>query len=652
MRSLEKPAARTYDCSHAAPPLTTHVKFGALVTPLLPAPLPWVRCRAIALALVALIAAACSTSSAQRATPFAPLAFDTKARALVGRMTLAEKIGQMTQVDQLFLKDTADIERYALGSILNGGDSDPVAGNSLQAWRAMYEMYQGRAIRTRLHIPLIYGVDAVHGNNNVIGAVVFPHNIGLGATRDSALVRRIAEITAEETRAVGANWAFAPCICVPQDIRWGRSYEGFSEDPALVAMLGAAAVRGLQGANPIDRTHVAATAKHFAGDGGTSLGSGIDKRLDQGDTRVDSATLRRIHIRPYIDAIAAGVATIMPSYNSWNGVKVSGDRHLLTDVLKGELNFNGFLISDYKAVNQVHSDYKTAIGISINAGMDMVMVPEHYQEFIALLTELVQEGRVPMSRIDDAVTRILRVKFAMGLMEPGYDPHADHALEQRFGSAEHRAVARQAVRESAVLLKNERGALPLSRSARRIHVVGRSADDIGIQSGGWTIFWQGKAGNITTGGTTVLSAIRAGAGRGTQVTYSADGSGAAGADVVVVVVGEGPYAEMKGDRLELALDASDRQALANARAANSPVVVVVISGRPLDIAPVLADASAVLAAWLPGTEGGGVADVLFGDYRPTGKLSFTWPRSVDQTVRSAAGRDPLFPFGFGLTYQE
>lgn len=574
--------------------------------------------------------------------------FDAQARAVVSRMTLAEKIGQMTQVDQSFLKDPSDIERYALGSILNGGSSDPAEGNSMQAWRAMVESYQDHAMRTRLRIPLIYGVDAVHGNNNVIGAVIFPHNIGLGATRDPALVRRIAEITAEETRAVGANWSFAPCVCVPQDIRWGRTYEGFSEDPELVSTLGAAAVAGLQGGSPIGRVHVAATAKHFAGDGGTSVGTGIDKGLDQGDTRVDSITLRRIHIGPYVAAIAAGVATIMPSYSSWNGVKVSGDRHLLTDVLKGELGFTGFLISDYKAVNQVHSDYKTAIGISINAGIDMVMVPDRYQDFIENLTQLVHEGRVPMSRIDDAVARILRVKLAMGLMEPGYDFHADRSLEQRFGSAEHRLVARRAVRESMVLLKNDHGALPLSKTARRIHVAGKSADDIGIQSGGWTIDWQGKAGNITTGGTTVLSAIRAAASPETQVTYSVDGSGAGGADAIVVVVGEQPYAEMKGDRVDLSLDASDRQAVANARASNRPVIVVVISGRPINIVPIMADANAVLAAWLPGTEGGGVADVLFGDYRPTGKLSFTWPRSVEQS--SALGRDPLFPFGFGLTY--
>lgn len=617
--------------------------------------------RAIITIALPVLASACSASTPQSIVPktgvvqfnsrspsTALLKFDAPARAVVARMTLAEKIGQMTQVDQSFLKDTADIERYFFGSILNGGSSDPATGNSLLEWRAMVELYQQHAQRTRLRIPLIYGIDAVHGNNNVVGAVVFPHNIGLGATRNATLVQRIAEITAEETRAVGANWAFAPCICVPQDIRWGRTYEGFSEDPALVATMGAGAVRGLQGNTSdgtIDARHVAGSAKHFAGDGGTALGSGIDRKFDQGDTRVDTATLRRIHIRPYIDAIAAGVATIMPSYSSWNGVKVSGDRGLLTGVLKGELGFNGFLISDYKAVNQIDTSYKKSIGISVNAGMDMVMVPDRYRDFIELLTQLVHENTVPMSRIDDAVTRILRVKFAMGLMDANYDYRADRSLERTFGSAEHRAVARQAVRESMVLLKNEKSALPLSKSARRIHVAGKSADDIGIQSGGWTIGWQGQPGKtITTGGTTILSAIRASAGRTTNVTYSEDGSGAAGADAVVVVVGEMPYAEMKGDKLDLALDAADQTAIANARAANVPVVVVVVSGRPLDIRSVLANANAVVAAWLPGTEGSGVADVLFGDYRPTGKLSFTWPRvGVDR-------RDALFPFGFGLTY--
>jgi beta-glucosidase len=569
------------------------------------------------------------------------MSFDARARALVRRMTLAEKVGQMTQADQQFLRDPADVERYFLGSVLNGGDSDPAAGNTLGAWRDLYERLQGHALKTRLRIPLLYGVDAVHGNNNVLGAVIFPHNVGLGATRNPALVRRVAEVTALETRAVGVNWTFAPCICVPRDIRWGRTYEGFSEDPRVVSELGAAAVRGLQG------MRIAASAKHFGGDGGTLPGTGAANGLDQGDTRADLATLRAIHLSPYRAAIAAGAATIMPSYSSWNGVKVTGDRFLLTDVLKGEMAFRGFLISDYAAVDQVHPDYKTAIALSINAGIDMVMVPDRYPEFIRLLTELVKDGRVPTWRIDDAVTRILRVKLAMGLMEPRYDFRADRALERHFGSAAHRAVARQAVRESMVLLKNAHRTLPLPKSLRRIHVAGKNADDLGSQSGGWTIAWQGKTGEVTPGGTTILASIRR-AVPATEVTYSRDGSGAKGADAVVVVIGETPYAEMKGDRMDLALDEADRAAVANARAAGIPLVVVLISGRPMILDRVLDQADAFVAAWLPGTEGGGAADVLFGDYAPTGRLPYTWPRSMDQLPRA---NDPLFPLGFGLTYQ-
>jgi beta-glucosidase len=583
-----------------------------------------------------------------RPHPSSLLAYDARARALLRRMTLAEKIGQMTQADQQFLRDSADVERYYLGSLLSGGDSDPPGGNTLRDWRELYERQQRHALRTRLRIPLLYGVDAVHGNSNLLGAVIFPHNIGLGATRDSALVRRVARVTALETAAAGVNWTFAPCICVPQDIRWGRTYEGFSQDPELVARLGAAAVRGLQQAQGPRGTRLAATAKHFLGDGGTRAGSGVERGLDQGDTRVDPATLRQLHLRPYRDAIAAGVMTIMPSYSSWNGVKVSGDRYLLTEVLKGELGFQGFLISDYNAINQLHPDFKTAIGMSVNAGMDMAMVPERYADFIRLLTELVNEGRVPMARIDDAVIRILRVKLALGLLDRSYDYRADPALEAGFGSAEHRQLARQAVRQSLVLLKNAGRTLPLSPSARRIHVAGKNADDLGNQSGGWTIFWQGRSGQVTSGGTTVLAAIRRAVGPATRVDYSADASGAAGADAVVVVIGETPYAEGKGDRADLGLDEADRQAVANARASGAPVVVVVISGRPLVLGRVVDQADALVAAWLPGSEGDGVADVLFGRYAPSGRLPFAWPRSMAQLV---AGGPPLFPLGYGMTYQ-
>lgn len=614
------------------------------------------------------LAAACATTPATPRGEGAPapapagipakqaelLRFDPAIRELLGRMTLAEKIGQMTQADHEFIRDPADVARYALGSVLNGGGSDPKAGNSLQAWSEMYAQYQQQALQTRLKIPLLYGVDAVHGHNNVLGAVIFPHNIGLGATRNPELVERIGQVTAREVRASGIHWTFAPCVCVPQDERWGRSYEGFSEDPELVSVLGAAAVRGLQGRDLAAPAAVLACAKHFAADGGTVPGTGVGlegQGLDQGDAPLDEATLRRIHIHPYRAAIEAGVASIMPSYSSWNGQKLHGHRYLLTDVLKGELGFQGFLVSDYRGVQQVDRDFKTAIEKSINAGMDLVMVPDVYPEFIRLLTELVEEGRVPLARIDDAVTRILRAKYALGLMQPDPPLRPDPALQREFGSAEHRAVAREAVRQSLVLLKNERAVLPLSKTAARIHVAGKNADDLGHQSGGWTIDWQGKSGAVTPGGTTILAAIRKAASPSTRVTFAQDGSGAAGADVGVVVIGETPYAEMQGDRLDLSLDPADVAAVRRMKAAGIPVVVVLVSGRPLIAGEVLDAADAFVAAWLPGTEGDGVADVLFGDYRPTGKLPYTWPRSNAQLpINHGDGKDPLFPLGFGLTY--
>jgi beta-glucosidase len=324
----------------------------------------------------------------------------------------------------------------------------------------------------------------------------------------------------------------------------------------------------------------------------------------------------------------------------------------MTDILKGELGFEGFLISDYNALDQLPGDYRSDIKQSINAGMDMVMVPERYREFFTTLKSLVEAGEVPMSRIDDAVLRILRVKYAMGLMDKAKDPRADRKLHAQFGSAAHREVARRAVRQSLVLLKNEKKTLPIAKAAKRIHVAGKNADDIGNQTGGWTIQWQGQSGANTTGGTTILAAIKKAAGSGTQVTFAADGTGAAGADVAVVVVGETPYAEFFGDRADLSLAAEDKTAIANAKASGVPVVVVVVSGRPLILGDALSQSDAVVAAWLPGTEGDGVADVLFGAYKPTGKLSFTWPRSMDQIPINVGDKtyDPLFPFGFGLTY--
>ncbi|MCW5966131.1 MAG: glycoside hydrolase family 3 protein, partial [Bryobacterales bacterium] len=521
------------------------------------------------------------------------------------------------------------------------------------AWTAMYNRYQERAMATRLGIPLLHGVDAVHGHNNVLGAVIFPHNIGLGCTRDAALVEEIARVTAREMKATGIHWTFAPAVTVPQDIRWGRTYEGFSEDPEVVRVLGEAAVRGLQGESLGNPLSVLACAKHFVGDGGTALGTGIGgKGLDQGDMRVDESTLRRIHRRPYLDAIAAGAGSIMPSYSSWNGEKCSGSRRLMTEILKQELGFEGFLISDYNAIDQLDPDFKKAVAKSINAGMDMAMAPKRYGEFHQTLMNLVNEGAVPMDRIDDAVRRILRVKAAMGLLDKARSPLADPAHVAGFGGEEHRRLARHAVAQSLVLLKNQNAVLPLKKSAARIHVAGKNADDIGNQCGGWTIDWQGKSGEVTSGGTTILAAFRRAVSPETKVSVSMDGTGAEGADVAVVVIGETPYAEMQGDREILALAKEDIAAVTNAKKAGIPVVVVLVSGRPLLLEGVVDVADAVVAAWLPGTEGEGVTDVLFGDVKPTGKLSYTWPGDAAQVpvTMHTPGKTPRFDVGAGLSY--
>jgi beta-glucosidase len=582
--------------------------------------------------------------------------YDPQVKQLLAQMTLDEKTGQMTQPDYSAIRDQADIENFFLGSVLSGGDTDPRAGNSAQAWTDLYDSVQAHTAKTRLKIPLLYGVDAVHGHNNVLGAVVFPHDIGLGCTRNAALVEKVERATAEEVRSTGIQWAFGPCVAVPQDIRWGRTYEGFSEDPALVKELAGPAVRGFQGAGLEDPLAVLACAKHFLGDGATAFGSAQGGRgLDQGDAKVSEATLRKIHLQGYIAAVQAGVGSIMPSYSSWNGVKCSASHRLLTEILKQELGFQGFLISDYNAIDQVNPNYKDAIGISINAGMDMAMVAgtNRHRDYIADLKELVGEGKVPMTRIDDAVTRILRVKFAMGLMDKSRSQLADRSLQQKyFGSAEHRAVARDAVRQSLVLLKNERQALPLSKKAARIHVAGKSADDIGIQCGGWTISWQGRAGAVTSGGTTILAAIRNTVSKDARVTYSKDGSGAAGAAVGVAVIGETPYAEGLGDHADLSLAKADRDAVTAMKSAGIPVVTILVSGRPMILGDVLDKSDALVAAWLPGTEGQGVADVLFGDYNPTGRLSFTWPRSTAQLPlnMNIPNGDPLFRYGHGLRY--
>ena len=564
---------------------------------------------------------------------------------LLGRMTLDEKIGQLTQAERADVtNNTADIPTYGLGSLLSGGGSAP-ATNTATGWADMYDTFQQAALTNRLGIPLIYGVDAVHGHNNVRGATIFPHNIGLGASRDAALVQQVGQATAEEVAGTGIDWTFAPCLCVARNERWGRSYESFGEDPQIGQSL-TTVITGFQGTTLGGTgSSILATAKHYVGDGGTAGGD------DQGNTVLSEVDLRRIHLAPFVTAVQRNVGSVMISYSSWNGVKMHGNRYLITDVLKGELGFTGFVVSDWAGIDQIDgaggfsaSDVRTAI----NAGIDMVMVPHDYKGFIATLRSEVQAGNVPLSRIDDAVSRILTKKFELGLFER---PLTDRSYTPTVGSAAHRTLARQAVRESQVLLKND-GILPLAKSGLRILVAGKNADNIGNQSGGWTISWQGSSGAITPG-TTILQGIRAAVAPGTTVTYDASARKPAGNDVAVAVLGETPYAEGQGDRTDgMGLDRADLNVLNNLKRAGLPTVVVLVSGRPLVITSQLPDWRAFIAGWLPGTEGAGVADVLFGDYRPTGTLPMSWPRSAAQIPINVgdATYDPLFGYGFGLTY--
>ncbi len=572
---------------------------------------------------------------------------DARVDAILSQMTLDEKLGQMVQVDMSALHDKADVQKYFLGSVLSGGNSDP-ADNEPQTWLKAVNEFQTQALQTRLKIPLLYGIDAVHGHNNIDGAVVLPHHIGLGATHDPALMRQAEQVTAQEVAGTGIRWAFAPCIAVAQDERWGRTYESYGSDTALVGALGAEAVRGLQGDQlSSGPTSVLACAKHYVGDGGTQNGK------DQGNDVCDEATIRKLYLPPYAAAIKAGVGSIMVSYSSWNGLKMHANRHLLTEVLKGELGFQGFLVSDWAAIDQISPDYKHDVEASINGGLDMIMIPAalgqpgNYAEFIADLKDLVNLGQVPQSRIDDAVRRILRIKVQMGLFE---NPWTDPALTAQIGSAEHRQVARQCVRESLVVLKNSHHALPLSKNIKHLVVAGPAADDLGLQCGGWTISWQGSTGAVTHGGTTLLTAIRQTVSAGTEVSYSADGQNLAGADAIIVVVGEKPYAEMFGDRTNVDLSVTDTALVQAAKATGAPVITVLYSGRPMVLGPVLKASQALVAAWLPGTEGTGVADVLFGDAHPTGKLPRPWPKNDQQLSAQFPSGKPLFPVGYGLTY--
>ncbi|HET9909728.1 MAG TPA: glycoside hydrolase family 3 protein [Anaerolineales bacterium] len=564
------------------------------------------------------------------------------------KMTLDEKIGQMTQANKNALTTPSDITTYYLGSLLSGGGEGPNgSGGTAIQWADMYDGFQGYALQTRLRIPLIYGVDAVHGHNNVFGAVIFPHHIGMGATRNIALIQQAEEITRDEVLGTGIDWVFAPCVCVPRDDRWGRTYEGYSEDPALVASMGVASIKGFQGI-ALGPSTVLATAKHYVGDGGTSFGTGDSGYLiDQGNTQLAEADLRSIHLPPFQAAVQNGVGSVMISYSSWNGQKLHGHQYLITTVLKGELGFDGIVISDWAGIDQIPGDYASDVRTAINAGIDMVMVPSNYRTFISTLRTEVTAGRISISRIDDAVTRILNAKFALGLFS---QPLTDRSYTSQVGSPAHRAVARQAVRESLVLLKNT-GVLPLSKSdTYKIVVGGSHIDNLGYQMGGWSISWQGAGGNPSVG-TTLLQAIQAAV--GPSVTVQNVGTrtkGSYSGDVGIVAIGETPYAEGRGDSSTLAVSGSNAAQVTDICSRVTRCVVILFSGRPLIINTQLNQSHGFVAAWLPGTEGSGITDVLFGDYPFVGKLPITWPNAVTQEpINIGDGKTGLFPFGFGIT---
>ncbi len=580
---------------------------------------------------------------------------------LMASMTLEEKVGQMITADIGSIRPD-DLKTYPIGSILAGGSSPPLGKPDRSPgpdWAATKRAFDAVAMaRTGAHqaIPLIFGIDAVHGNNNVVGATLFPHNIALGAAHDPALIEQIGSATAAETVAAGFDWAFGPTLAVPQDDRWGRTYEGYSEDPAVVASYAAPMITGLQGkpgSFGVQRGHVAASAKHFVGDGGTFEGQ------DQGDDKIDEATLIRLHSAGYPPAIDAGAMTVMASYSSWQGVKMHGNGSLLTGVLKGRMGFQGFVVGDWNGHGQIAGCTNTDCPATFAAGLDMAMAPDSWKGLFDATVAAAKAGTLPMSRIDDAVRRILRVKTKLGLFDPAR-PDMDRA--GLIGAPAHRAVARAAVAESLVLLKNA-GVLPLKSSAT-VMVAGPGADSIPMQAGGWSLSWQGDgntnadfpgAQSIYAG---IAEAMRAGGG---SATLSVDGSFTKRPDAAIVVFGETPYAEMRGDLRTLEFQPGNKQALAlltMLKAKGIPVVSVFLSGRPLWVNPELNASDAFVAAWLPGSEGGGIADVIVGtaDGRPRrdfhGTLSYSWPKNAGQFVlnRGTPGYDPQFALDYGLRY--
>ena len=580
---------------------------------------------------------------------------DGEVSKLVSSMTLEEKIGQMTQVDYRYLADKSDIKKYFLGSILSGGGSTPPT-NQPSSWVDLYNDFQQEALKTRLKIPLIYGIDAVHGHNNVLGATMFPHNIGLGCANDKKLIQDISAATAAEVKATGLDWTFSPCVAVAQDERWGRTYESFSEDSKIVTELGVASTIGYQG-RTLNKNSVLACAKHFVGDGNTVFGTGTNwYKIDRGDVVLDEEELRSKYIKPFKESIKMGVGSIMVSYNSWKGKKLHGHEYLINGILKEELKFDGIVVSDWAGINEIDKDYKTCIIQSINAGIDMNMVPgslnpddNSYDDFIRLAIESVKEGSISMKRIDDAVSRILRIKKKIGLFDK---PIKTPKNTDVVGSKKHRDLARKSVRKSLVLLKNKGDILPLNKNTGKITLVGEHADNIGYQCGGWTIHWQGGSGDITPGAT-ILDAFKSAVHDSNDIHYSQNGDNLLDPDIIVLAIGEKPYSEGVGDRDSLLLSDDNKKLLEKVKKSNKPFIVVLISGRPMIVNDALNNSNAFIAAWLPGTEGEGITDVVFGDFDFSGKLSMTWPKSMEQIPINYGDSDydPLFKFGFGLSYE-
>ena len=586
-------------------------------------------------------------SPAAIADPATEIAIDR----LIARMTPEQKVGQVIQGD-IGAIAPADLARYPLGSILAGGNSGPYGNERADAasWKRLVDEFRAASRLAGAGVPILFGVDAVHGHSNVPGATIFPHNIGLGAARDPELVRRIGAATAAEIAGSGIEWTFAPTLAVPQDLRWGRTYEGYAADPALVASYARAMVLGLQGplepGRPLGPRKVAATAKHFLADGGTLGGK------DQGDAAMSEAELIATHAPGYPAAIDAGALTVMVSFSSWNGLKNHGNRSLLTDVLKGRMGFEGLVVGDWNGHGQVAGCTATDCPASLNAGLDLYMAPDSWKGLFDSLAADVREGRVPMARLDDAVRRVLRVKAKLGLLR---DDPVERGDVGQLGAPEHLALAREAVAKSLVLLKNEGGLLPI-RPGSRVLVTGPGADDMAMQAGGWTIGWQGAdttAKDFPRGMTVGRALVEAIERAGGTARLDPAGSDPAPAEVAVVVYGERPYAEGSGDVPDLAFRplAGEDRSIARLKARGIKVVSVFLSGRPLFAGGPMNASDAFVAAWLPGTQGQGVADVLVAERngRPradfTGKLPFAWPDDARSPVTA-----PLFPTGYGLSY--